>query len=249
MVKKRNKSYRDGNFISNFVLKLRRRETPFFKFIYKIAKYVLKWNFPYIPWLHKMLYAERVLRTNFFKWLGVKLYYEPLFKSQCVKVGKNFHIVRGNIQGIPYISGKLYMKVGDDVTIHSVTTFAGGKVYDQPRLIIGNKNYIGSKVTFNVAKEIAVGNNCYFADNIIIRDNDGHPLDPEKRKLNLPVDRSDIKPVKIGNDVWVSSNVVILKGVTIGNGAVIASGAIVTKDVDPLTIVGGNPARALKKIG
>ena len=53
--------------------------------------------------------------------------------------------------------------------------------------------------------------------------------------------------VTIGNDVWIGNNVQILSGVTIGDGAVIAAGAVVTKDVDPYTIVGGVPARRIKR--
>ena len=53
--------------------------------------------------------------------------------------------------------------------------------------------------------------------------------------------------VKIGNDVWIGSNVLILNGVCIGDGAVIASGAVVTKDVSPFTIVGGVPAKEIRK--
>ena len=51
----------------------------------------------------------------------------------------------------------------------------------------------------------------------------------------------------IGNDVWIGTNVTILSGVNIADGAVIAAGSIVTKDVHPYTIVGGNPAREIKK--
>ena len=51
----------------------------------------------------------------------------------------------------------------------------------------------------------------------------------------------------VGNDVWIGYNSVILPGVTIGDGAVIASCSVVTKDVEPYAIVGGNPARELRK--
>ena len=53
--------------------------------------------------------------------------------------------------------------------------------------------------------------------------------------------------VTIGNDVWIGNNATILSGVTIGDGAVIGNGAVVTKDVDPYTIVGGVPARMIKR--
>ena len=51
----------------------------------------------------------------------------------------------------------------------------------------------------------------------------------------------------IGNDVWIGANAIILSGINVGNGAVIAAGSIVTKDVEPYSIVGGNPARVIKK--
>ena len=51
----------------------------------------------------------------------------------------------------------------------------------------------------------------------------------------------------IGNDVWLGRNCTILPGVKIGNGAIVAACSVVTKDVAPYTVVGGNPARCLKK--
>lgn len=50
----------------------------------------------------------------------------------------------------------------------------------------------------------------------------------------------------VGNDVWIGSEAMIMSGVKIGDGAVIGSRALVTKDVAPYTIVGGNPAKAIK---
>ena len=51
----------------------------------------------------------------------------------------------------------------------------------------------------------------------------------------------------IGNDVWIGYGSTIMSGVKIGDGAVIAAGSLVVKDVDPYTIVGGNPAKTIKK--
>lgn len=52
--------------------------------------------------------------------------------------------------------------------------------------------------------------------------------------------------VTIGNDVWICENVIIMSGVKIGDGAVIANNSHVVKDVEPYTIVGGNPAKFIK---
>lgn len=51
----------------------------------------------------------------------------------------------------------------------------------------------------------------------------------------------------VGNDVWIGQNVTVMPGVRIGDGAIVAAGSVVTKDVPPYTIVGGNPARVIKK--
>lgn len=55
------------------------------------------------------------------------------------------------------------------------------------------------------------------------------------------------KKTEIGHDVWIGSNVLIKSGVKIGNGAIIGAGAIVTKDIEPFSVVVGNPAKLIKK--
>ena len=53
--------------------------------------------------------------------------------------------------------------------------------------------------------------------------------------------------VVIGNDAWIAHGAILLAGVTVGDGAVVAAGAVVVKDVPPYTIVGGVPAKPIKK--
>ena len=81
-----------------------------------------------------------------------------------------------------------------------------------------------------------------------VHDNDGHPLDPEKRRNSLPITPADASPVKIEDNVWIGARATILKGVTLGRNSVIGTGAVVTRDVPSDAIVAGNPAREVGKL-
>ena len=72
------------------------------------------------------------------------------------------------------------------------------------------------------------------------------PIDFEKNNVlyHYPVNKDKLK---IGNDVWIGHEAVILSGVTIGDGAIIGTRAVVTKDVPSYTIVGGVPAKPIRK--
>jgi len=54
-------------------------------------------------------------------------------------------------------------------------------------------------------------------------------------------------PIVIGDNAWVASRAFVGPGVTVGEGAVVAACAVVTKDIEPWTVVGGNPAKFIKK--
>jgi acetyltransferase-like isoleucine patch superfamily enzyme len=70
--------------------------------------------------------------------------------------------------------------------------------------------------------------------------------DSIKTKFSLH-ERITPQMIVVGNDVWIGEKVMIKQGVTIGHGAVIGMGSVVTKNVEPYSIVGGNPAREIRK--
>jgi len=123
----------------------------------------------------------------------------------------------------------------------------------QPTLIrgeIGAKLFIGDQVGLSgcsifSGREVMIGDRVLVGTGTIITDSDAHPLLPEER--NMP-EKTQMKPVRIGNDVFIGARCIILKGVTIGEGAVIGAGSVVTKDVPPRVIFAGNPARLVRAL-
>ncbi|MGR5066586.1 acyltransferase [Photobacterium sp. DNB22_13_2] len=95
-------------------------------------------------------------------------------------------------------------------------------------------------------QEVRIGDDVIFGGMVTIMDCDGH--DTARRGDPGEVERLEVKPVKIGNAVWVGNQATILKGITIGDNAVIGAHSVVTKDVPANTVVAGNPARVVKKI-
>lgn len=86
-------------------------------------------------------------------------------------------------------------------------------------------------------KSISIGEHVFIAENVVIRDGDAHHLIGSDRYA----------PVIIGDDVWIGTNAIILKGITIGDGAVIAAGSVVTHSVPPKCLVAGVPAKVIRE--
>lgn len=91
--------------------------------------------------------------------------------------------------------------------------------------------------TIEIKNNVLIGNNC------TIMDNDAHHLDSDKRHMV-----SDSKGVLIEENVFIGSNVTILKGVRIGENSVIGSGSIVTNSIPKNVVAAGNPARVIKNL-
>lgn len=110
----------------------------------------------------------------------------------------------------------------------------------------------------NQNANLIIGSFCSLANNINIYMGGNHRIDwvttfpfghifrdvfPSCDGVGHPISKGD---VVIGNDVWVGANSVLMSGVTIGDGAVIANNSLVSKDVEPYSIVGGNPAKHIR---
>lgn len=107
----------------------------------------------------------------------------------------------------------------------------------------------GQRVQFGercfVHCDIEFGNYILTASNVAFVGKDDHTTNVVGNTI-WNSGRGDSKKTYVGNDVWIGHGAIIVAGVTIGDGAIVAAGSVVTKDVDPCTIVGGNPARKIK---
>ena len=225
--------------INKLVLKIKRKETPFYAFLYQLAVQARSFNIPTVKAIHLPLYYLDYVLKVFLKSMIHTLWSVPLFKARCVKSGKGLSLPNG----IPLIIGShLKIYIADNVSIGR-STIGASKIFDEPILRIGNNSHIGYGTIISVSKEVDIGNDCMIAPMCLIMDNDDHPLSPKMRLQKMPVSKEDIKAIKIGNNVWIGSYATILKGVTIGDNAVIATHSVVTRDVFPNCVYAGYPAR------
>ncbi len=130
------------------------------------------------------------------------------------------------------------------------------KIYEDLYSIkIGYGTYGGCFDLANIPKGVEFGNYCSIAGHVrIFRANHPenffttHPLLYNPAMGHVKIDLLERPTLTIGHDVWIGSDVIILPSVNnIGNGSIIGAGSIVTKDVEPYSIVVGNPAKFKRK--
>lgn len=148
----------------------------------------------------------------------------------------------------------------DAITIGNFTHIRG-RLFVYPsggKISIGNYCYFGENSNIWSAVNVVVEDNVLIAHDVDIFDHNMHPTNAlerhehykqiileghSKEKINW-----DEKPIYIKKNAWIGCKSIIIKGITIGEGAIVAAGSVVTKNVEPFTMVAGNPARVIKKI-
>ena len=114
----------------------------------------------------------------------------------------------------------------------------------EAEIIIGRDSWLNNNTSLCAVQSIRVGNLCRIGDFVAIMDADFHEINPDTRNRSV----GTIKPVTIGNNVWIGSRVMVLKGASIGDNSVIAAMSVVTSDIPPNCIAAGIPAKVIRKI-
>jgi virginiamycin A acetyltransferase len=142
-------------------------------------------------------------------------------------------------------------------------------IIKSPQIIVGDYSYYDDPIDIHnfeknvlylfefMQDKLIIGKFCQFATGVrFVMNGSNHAMDgfstyPFKvfgkswaaASMNV-VSKGD---TEIGNDVWIGNSATLMQGVKIGHGAIIGTNALVTKDVEPYTIVGGNPAKVIRK--
>jgi maltose O-acetyltransferase len=194
--------------------------------------------------------AVQLYRGNRFKKLvkpfavkAISAFWLRFYKAkygQRVEFGRNF-VSRGNL----VVKGPGRVVFGDNVNAWShaeknvLITFT-----PEASITIGDSCRLNG-AGIQAYRQVRIGPRCILSSTIIV-DTDFHPLDPATRHdPDAPV---VCAPIAIGENVWLAGQTAILKGVTIGDNSVVGFRAVVTKDVPPNVVVGGNPARIVKRL-
>lgn len=135
-------------------------------------------------------------------------------------------------------------KIGKDTIIHNTKFF---NLYKKgiKNFTVGKECFIGNECLFDLMEPIILGNQVTLAERVIILTHmnvgyKNHPLQKNFPSIN--------KKTVLEDGCFIGANVTILAGVTIGKEAFIAAGSVVTKDVSPRTLVGGVPAKIIRKL-
>lgn len=186
---------------------------------------------------HVGVRATLLFGTRFF-------WYEPLFRSQCQSVGRQFRM-----EQLPYLLGRGVIRIGERVELSGKSSIAfSARHCNQPSLLIGDGTFLGHNCALTIASQLEIGRHCLIAGGVRMADFDGHPIDADARRNGDFVAPDRVLPISIADDVWIGHGATILKGVTIGPRAIIGARAVVSRDVPADCIVVGNPAKIVRQL-
>jgi acetyltransferase-like isoleucine patch superfamily enzyme len=130
---------------------------------------------------------------------------------------------------------------GGRIEVGNCAFFSGVRLECWPGAVIriGTGTYLNRNTEIVAARSVTIGRDCLIARDVLIMDTDQHAV---------PGAELAVRPVEVGDEVWIGARAIILKGVTVGRRSVIGAGAVVTKSVPPGSVVVGPAARVLRTL-
>lgn len=184
--------------------------------------------------------------------LKLNCYLPRLWLKHCgIKYGKRLRLI-----GYPiiYKFKGAEIIIGNDVAINSEIMSNMLGLYQKTMIVAryGGKIRIGNNVgmsgtTIYAWNSIEIGDNTIIGANVKIIDNDFHPINADER-LKDNKEMVGVKSVKIGENVFIGMNTIILKGTRIGKNCVIGAGSVVNGIFEDNMVIAGNPARVIRRV-
>lgn len=158
---------------------------------------------------------------------SIQLQGNLLTNANCIKKNGRSTIIRLDKNALLKTHGKFSIYYDCDII-----------VFENGTLELGS-GFFNSNVKVRCKNRIKIGKQVAISHDVTIMDSDAHTISYEGYQMT--------KPIIIGDNVWIGSRALIMKGVNIGDGAIIAAGSVVTKDVPANSMVAGVPAKVIKE--
>ena len=235
------------SFFDRLILWVKRAESPLPRAFKKTLQFIVQPTVFRLPRLLsgplRAVYEFHYIVISVCRTVVTLLYRAPLFQARCASFGRNVRMDGP----MPYVDGHVQIHIGNDVVLGGRISIASGRMFDEPRLIIGDRVGIGWGTHITVSREVVIEDDVWLPNDCSISDTDGHPREADRRVAMLPPDLKDIRPVRICKKAWIGSGTRIMKGVTIGEGAIIGAGSVVISNIPPYALAMGNPAEVILK--
>ena len=222
----------------NYRKRIKEGNTPVFAALKKAHSIVRSASFP----APRMLYGPIFFLADTLHKALIFMYRQfwviPRYKMLMTEHGRNL------TAGIfaPFVRGQGRVHVGDRVKFYGKTDFIFGSITDQvPELHIGDRTTIGHGVMFDVSSTLVIGRKCLVARFVTFQDCNGHHVDSGRRWNNDPLTTKQVRPITIGDNVWIGTSAYILPGTHIGSGSVIGAGAVVKGTIPENSLVMAPP--------
>lgn len=215
---------------------------------------LLKRIIAYKPSIEDVLSYCYIAFNNFFSGMFGTLIFRLKGRLFGVPIGKRIRCY-GTVH--LFRNPKSLISIGNDVSIVSSSKRCTSSSLFSPtklrtlsptaRIVIDDFASMNGTAIVARSKTVRIGKGTMIAPNCVIMDSDFHTVWPPENRIMNPAFEMD-GDVLIGNNVWLGSQVMILKGVKIGDNSVICSGSVVSHDIPANVLAGGIPAKVIKSL-